>query len=133
MQKESLHNKSLMGFKIFTSWRPQPMKIKIRIFRTIFWKLNTKVITRSKLEQNLKFFITYVWVDFLRNFLYKINVDIFCKNLRDFRFVFSVFFFSLFFEYKLLSLNKGYLKLQIADAAKEGEQTTKRFLFNFLQ
>ena len=57
------------------------MKTKIPIGRTIFVKLNTKVtITRGNLEPNLRFFITFVWVDFSSNLLYKINVSIFCKN-----------------------------------------------------
>ena len=65
IQKGSLQNKILMGFKIWRSWRPYPMKIKIPIGRTIFVKLNTKVtITRGNLEPNLRFFITFVWVDF---------------------------------------------------------------------
>ena len=43
IQKGSLQNKILMGFKIWRSWRPYPMKIKIPIGRTIFLNLNTKV------------------------------------------------------------------------------------------
>ena len=74
------------------------MKTKIPIGRTIFVKLNTKVtITRCNLEPNLRFFITFVWVDFLRNLLYKIYVDIFCKKKRFSFCIFFSFFLCLIF------------------------------------
>ena len=65
VEKKSLQNKSLMCFKIWTSWRPYPMKIKIPIGRAIFLILCAKVsISGCDLETNFEVFITFVWVYF---------------------------------------------------------------------
>ena len=69
------------------------MKTKIPIGRTIFAKLNTKVtITRCNLEPNLRFFITFVWVDFKGIYYIKFMLASFVK-IKEVFFVFSFPFF----------------------------------------